>query len=84
MDREFLWQPPVPHPTGHRSYIWDEDNTKWIINNAQPYPTWVWNEESEEWEAPKAKPVDGKKYYWNEEDGEWVLGENQDEGRSGK
>lgn len=40
--------------------------------SAQPFPSWVLNEDSCLWEAPKPYPLDGLMYTWNEEVQEWV------------
>jgi len=26
----FLWEPPVPYPTGEAEYVWDEPSVSWI------------------------------------------------------
>ena len=28
-----LWEPPVEYPSDNKSYVWDEENTKWVELN---------------------------------------------------
>lgn len=39
----------------------------------QPYPSWVYNEETYSWSAPVAYPEDGNKYTWDEDVENWVI-----------
>jgi hypothetical protein len=39
----------------------------------QPYPSWVYDEETKMWSAPVAPPADGEDYFWNEEELSWEL-----------
>lgn len=39
----------------------------------QPYPSWVWLEESDSWRAPIPYPTDGANYVWDEEEESWVV-----------
>ena len=39
---------------------------------AQPYASWVWNEEAYTWEAPVAYPEGGGNYRWDEDSVGWV------------
>ena len=27
------WEPPVEYPSDNKSYVWDEENTKWVELN---------------------------------------------------
>ena len=27
------WEPPIEHPSDNKSYVWDEENTKWVELN---------------------------------------------------
>ncbi len=48
--------------------------TEEIRTIPQPYPSWVWHEESQGWVTPNGKsvPGDGKPYQWNEEAQDWI------------
>lgn len=38
----------------------------------QPFPSWVFNEETCVWDSPVSRPaIDGKSYFWDEENTEW-------------
>jgi hypothetical protein len=39
----------------------------------QPYPSWIWNDQTNSWDAPIPKPEDGQEYYWDESSQEWVI-----------
>ncbi len=45
-----------------------------LNNKPQPFPSWVWDDLSQDWVAPNEKsvPTDGKPYKWNEETQDWV------------
>ena len=43
---------------------------------AQPYASWVWDEDSYSWQAPVAYPEDGENYRWDEETTSWVVFSN--------
>lgn len=43
----------------------------------QPYPSWVWNEETFSYDCPQPKPAGD--YYWAEELGSWELIEESTE-----
>ena len=38
-----------------------------------PYPSWIYNETTNQWEAPVAMPTDGQSYTWNEDTQSWDL-----------
>jgi hypothetical protein len=37
----------------------------------QPFPSWIFNEDTCKWNAPIEYPSDGKSYLWNEENHSW-------------
>ena len=49
------------------------DSTRDAFIPAQPYPSWVLNEDTCLWDCPVALPVDdSKRYTWNEDTTSWV------------
>jgi hypothetical protein len=41
----------------------------------KPYPSWVWNEETERYEAPSTNPsTEEVSYFWDEDSVSWVMG----------
>jgi len=42
----------------------------------QPYPSWIYDEETYVWSAPVPHPNDGKIYVWDEKKIDWSLTEN--------
>jgi len=56
---------------GSLGMTYNKEKNKFIY--AQPYSSWILNNETLEWESPIGnKPNDGKAYTWNEENQEWV------------
>jgi hypothetical protein len=49
--------------------IYDADRDAFIA--AQPYASWILNEDTCHWEAPVPYPADGVMYIWNEETTDW-------------
>lgn len=39
---------------------------------AQPYPSWILDEETCWWVSPVPYPLDGKAYMWDEDAGDWM------------
>ena len=46
-------------------YLYDSIRDAFVA--PQPYPSWVFDEQTCRWEAPVAYPMDGALYIWNEE-----------------
>lgn len=67
--------------TEYDALIWAENNgIRWESNFSfilplppQPYPSWSYDNESEEWAAPVDMPDDEFVYYWSEEDQKWIA-----------
>ena len=55
-------------------YTYDSERDAFIA--AQPFSSWILNEEKCVWEAPVAYPDDGQNYNWNEETTSWDLVDN--------
>lgn len=51
-------------------YTYDTQRDAFIP--AQPYSSWILNEETCLWESPVAMPTDGKIYKWDEETLSWI------------
>ena len=51
--------------------IYDEQRNAFI--HAQPFQSWVFNEQSLTWEPPTQCPQDGKNYEWDEGSVSWIL-----------
>ena len=45
---------------------------------AQPYPSWLLNEQTCRWEPPIAAPTDGEMYTWDEASTNWVKYASQE------
>lgn len=86
------WQPPVAKPIEEEGlyYYWNEPQQNWkIVDQDQPYPSWVVDEYNGNWIAPKLKPEnwnivnnpDGsvtvakieEEYIWDESIEDWRL-----------
>jgi len=39
----------------------------------QPYPSWTFNQVTQDWDPPIPFPNDGEGYYWDEESQTWIL-----------
>ena len=52
-------------------YIYDENLDAFIA--PQPFPSWIFNEQTTEWEPPVPMPPLGL-YSWNEENQNWIEG----------
>jgi len=68
---------PAPTiPEGQRAK-WDDGQWKFEDippeKPEQPYPSWTYDEETNEWVAPAAKPDDNAE--WDEENLEWIPGD---------
>lgn len=53
------WQPPIPKPTEEEGlyYYWNEPSLSWkIVEQDQPYPSWIVDEYNGNWIPPKPKP----------------------------
>lgn len=48
------------------------DNQRDAFIPAQPFPSWLLNEETCLWDAPTPCPTDGKFYSWDETTTSWV------------
>jgi hypothetical protein len=70
LDEDFEWTPPILKPE-KGSYVWDEDELKWVITS-QPYPSWSLDE-SLNWQPPTPYPTDDNNYIWNESTLAWDL-----------
>ena len=57
-----------PHP----GCWFDADRDRFLPSPA-PYPSWVWNEETDDWDSPVARPEDGEVYRWLDDAQEWEL-----------
>ena len=56
---------------GSIGMTYNKEKNKFI--HAQPYPSWVLDEESLEWVSPiGSKPSDGFTYNWDEENQSWI------------
>ena len=44
----------------------------------QPYPSWLFDEESCTWKAPKPMPEDGEYYIWREDILDWYVPQLED------
>ena len=51
---------------------WTYNSTTGKFRSPQPFPSWIFNEETKRWEAPIEYPVDDKFYIWDEETVSWV------------
>jgi hypothetical protein len=51
-------------------FTYDEERDAFIP--AQPFESWVLNEDTCLWDAPVPYPADGAIYAWDEESGAWV------------
>jgi hypothetical protein len=52
-------------------FSYDEERDAFIP--AQPFDSWVLNEDTCLWEAPIPYPTDGGDYTWDEDAGDWVA-----------
>ena len=52
-------------------YTYDSERDAFIA--AQPFSSWILNEEKCVWEAPVAYPDDGQNYNWNEINQNWDI-----------
>ena len=50
---------------------WTYNSTTGEFRSPQPFPSWIYNEETKRWEAPIEYPVDDKNYLWNESSLSW-------------
>lgn len=86
------WQPPIAKPIEEEGlyYYWNEPSLSWkIVEQDQPYPSWIVDDKNGNWIAPKLKPEnfdiitnpDGSKtavkrnenYIWDESIEDWKL-----------
>lgn len=51
-------------------YSYDAIKNKFFAPS--PFPSWIFNNETDEWEAPVEPPAEGD-YSWNEENQEWDI-----------
>jgi hypothetical protein len=56
-------------------FSWSISKNKWIP--LRPYPSWIYDEESNKWNAPISIPDDGF-WNWNEQKQKWVEAEDND------
>jgi hypothetical protein len=49
------------------------DSLKDMFIPEQPFPSWVFNEETCKWEAPVSRPDNESDCMWNEETLSWIL-----------
>lgn len=73
-----IWIPPIPYPTDHYLYRWNEEKVEWEkIEKWAPFPnSWVWDKYTYQWKPPIPYPSDtskGKQYSWDEETISWKL-----------
>ena len=47
------------------------DEARDAFTHPQPFPSFIFNEDTCIWEAPVARPDDGKSYTWNEPTRSW-------------
>lgn len=67
--------------TEYELYLWAENNKQSFEKTVlfttprppQPYPSWVWNTDTQSWESPVEYPEDDKYYEWNEETQSWDI-----------
>lgn len=50
--------------------VYDKERDAFIFE--QPYPSWVFNEQTYSWEAPIPIPDETKRYQWNEDQLNWI------------
>ena len=68
------WQPPTPRPE-EGVWYWSESVLAWTEHPDKPYPSWIYNKDSQNWEAPVNKPISDKPgglYVWDEESLTWI------------
>jgi hypothetical protein len=58
-----------------KGYKYDVERDAFIT--PQPFPSWLFNEESLSWEAPFPMPDEDKIYKWDEENQSWVETDEQ-------
>ena len=65
----------VPFRKNYAGIGFTYDATRDAFIPAQPFPSWVLNEETCQWDAPVAMPTDGRFYNWDEATTSWVVNE---------
>ena len=66
------YEPSVDKPSDGREYRWHEDDSAHGWFALTPYPSWTWNEETQEANPPFYPPDRDNVYDWNEENQNWV------------
>lgn len=44
-----------------------------VFKPAQPFDSWVWNEDAWSWDPPVQYPDDGNPYLWDEANTSWIA-----------